>query len=325
LTEEATPEQAVAVLYRAALGRAPEPAGLAFYAAQLRAGAGIAMVLRAILASDEYLKRSQDPAGFRRIEREGCAFLLPPEDPLTLSLAAEGGYEPWALPRFLAECRPGMAVLDIGAAWGFYAIPAARRVGPAGRVVAIEPSARNGRILLRNARENGLANVGLLPFATGQRLGLAYLPAEDRTGNAVARLPRRLPRPEPEAVEPVAVLPLNALRRQIGPVQLVKMDVEGMELATLRGGRALFRESRPVTYLEYAPPLIAEAGGEGGPTLLRLFLEDGYAIEVLHQDRPAEAMPAEPEAAIRRTHGIWEDGLATHGRGHLDLRLAPRG
>lgn len=44
--------------------------------------------------------------------------------------------------RFL---KPGMVVLDIGAHHGYYTLLASQKVGPAGRVIAFEPSSRERR------------------------------------------------------------------------------------------------------------------------------------------------------------------------------------
>ncbi|MBF0125290.1 MAG: hypothetical protein HQL60_08135, partial [Magnetococcales bacterium] len=46
--------------------------------------------------------------------------------------------------------KPGMAVLDIGANLGYYALMEHRLIGPLGRLVAIEPSPSNQEILKMN-------------------------------------------------------------------------------------------------------------------------------------------------------------------------------
>jgi FkbM family methyltransferase len=51
--------------------------------------------------------------------------------------------------------RPGDRVLELGARYGSVSITAARRVGPRGRVVAVEPDARVLPALERNREANG--------------------------------------------------------------------------------------------------------------------------------------------------------------------------
>lgn len=43
---------------------------------------------------------------------------------------------------------------------------------------------------------------------------------------------------------------------------VLKIDVEGSELAVLRGARGLFESSRPVILLEFHSPTLAACGGE---------------------------------------------------------------
>lgn len=52
--------------------------------------------------------------------------------------------------------RDGMTVLEVGPAMGFFTIPAARMVGPGGRVVAVDVQERMIRTLRRKAERAGL-------------------------------------------------------------------------------------------------------------------------------------------------------------------------
>src|SRR5689334_11442562 len=71
--------------------------------------------------------------------------------------------------------QPGMTVLDIGAHHGLYTLLASRRVGPHGRVVAFEPSARERNHLLRHLRLNRCKNVQVEAVALGSRSGSGEL------------------------------------------------------------------------------------------------------------------------------------------------------
>src|SRR3954465_2529443 len=55
--------------------------------------------------------------------------------------------------------RPGDTFVDVGANIGYNALFAARIVGPAGRVVALEPAGDNFAVLQRNIQVNGLGGV----------------------------------------------------------------------------------------------------------------------------------------------------------------------
>lgn len=54
---------------------------------------------------------------------------------------------------------PGMTVLDLGCAMGFFSLPLARMVGPSGRVVCVDVQERMIRALRRRARRQGLDDV----------------------------------------------------------------------------------------------------------------------------------------------------------------------
>lgn len=67
------------------------------------------------------------------------------------------------LPRFLPQ--RGQTVVDVGAHQGLFSIPAAKRVGSQGSVIAIEPCVDNLGLLRSNLNKNGLYNVVVVPCA----------------------------------------------------------------------------------------------------------------------------------------------------------------
>jgi len=54
--------------------------------------------------------------------------------------------------------QPGMTVLDVGCAMGFFTLPAARLVGPEGRVIAVDLQEKMISSLGRRARRAGLSD-----------------------------------------------------------------------------------------------------------------------------------------------------------------------
>lgn len=63
---------------------------------------------------------------------------------------------------------PGHAVLDVGCGTGRITLPAARRVGPAGRVVALDLQPEMLRRTEARVREEGLANIETLLAGIGE-------------------------------------------------------------------------------------------------------------------------------------------------------------
>src|SRR6266404_3630214 len=79
-------------------------------------------------------------------------------------------YEPEVWRRLISEFQPGDTFVDVGTYIGLYTIAAAQRVGPQGRVVALEPNPENYAVTEAHVKLNGLENrVELLQFAAGAR------------------------------------------------------------------------------------------------------------------------------------------------------------
>jgi FkbM family methyltransferase len=151
--------------------------------------------------------------------------------------------------RFL---QPGMTVLDVGAHHGFYAMLASRRVGPSGQVIAFEPSSRERKRLMTHLRLNRCTNVRVESFALTDKEGKAPLFVVEGTATGCNSL-RPPAVAEPTTTEWVQTVRLDDYLRTHGTsrVDLVKVDVEGGELAALRGAAELLgRQPRPVLLCE---------------------------------------------------------------------------
>ena len=116
----------------------------------------------------------------------------------------------------------------MGAHKGYVSLALARRVGPEGLVVAIEPSRMNHWFLERHVAWNGLRNVTTLKCAVGDR------PGRERFGGAGSTLAFQLGRGD----ETVRVATLDELVERDGlpAPDVVELDTEGSELAALAGG-----------------------------------------------------------------------------------------
>ena len=71
--------------------------------------------------------------------------------------------------------RPGMTVLDVGSAMGFFSLPLARLVAPGGRVFCVEMQERMLRVLERRARKIGVQDLIEARPCTQDSLGLQDL------------------------------------------------------------------------------------------------------------------------------------------------------
>ena len=74
--------------------------------------------------------------------------------------------------------EPGMTAVDIGSAMGFFSLPLARMVGPAGRVVCVDVQQRMLSTLQRRARRKGLDHIIETRSCTQEDLGLDDLASQ---------------------------------------------------------------------------------------------------------------------------------------------------
>ncbi|MGQ0721747.1 MAG: FkbM family methyltransferase [Candidatus Eiseniibacteriota bacterium] len=138
----------------------------------------------------------------------------------------------------LAFLRPGDQVLDIGARAGAFAVPFAARVGETGCVVAVEPNAADCELLSENVRRSEVDD----------RVVVRRAFVTDRPGGGDDRL------------ECVTADQLADLLRPGRPLRVVRIHVEGMELAVLRSSPRLLRTWRPIVHLEVAAAALARFG-----------------------------------------------------------------
>jgi len=145
--------------------------------------------------------------------------------------------------------HPGDCVVEVGANIGSHTVGLARAVGPSGSVVAIEPQPAIFRVLCANLALNGLANVSPLAVGCAARRGTMTIPPVDYH-SPVNHNSGGVSLGETEKGVPVDVLPLDQLLDVDRKVQLLKIDVEGMEKDVLEGASRLVERHRPLLYVE---------------------------------------------------------------------------
>lgn len=173
-----------------------------------------------------------------------------------------------------ALTRPGATVVDVGANIGYNTLYAARRVGPKGRVVAIEPSPDNLSVAADNVAAAGLSNVILRPVAAGRSPGQRdfYVRGETSAVNSF------FPTSCYAEVTGVLKVPVERLDDLVdGDADLVKIDVEGAELDVLEGMERLLRRPSLALVAEWHPTLQIMAGYEAD-ALPRWLLERGFSL-----------------------------------------------
>jgi FkbM family methyltransferase len=218
--------------------------------------------------------------------------------------------------------RQGDVVLDVGANIGSLTVPAAALVGPRGRVMAVEPIARNRVLLARALQASGLRNVQIVAAAADEREGEVDLRTHPSTSNSATPAASgdllRAPAGETSRIRTVA---LDTLLDAFERLDLVKIDIEGMEPRAFRGLERAIERFRPLLVSEFHPWAIERATREDPVEYLRQLRRYYPAFEVLHRDGVRERC-ATPEQVM----DVWRrenTAAQMDGRLHLDLLLAP--
>jgi FkbM family methyltransferase len=213
-------------------------------------------------------------------------------------LAAGLDYEPYQTRLALEAVRPGDRVLDLGANLGYYTLLLARRVGPAGRVYAVEPDPGNLALLRANVARHGYANVTVVDKAASDRAGPArlYKSGDNQGDHRLYEGDEARPSVAVEAVRLDDVLPGAA------PLALVKMDVQGAEGRALAGMRDLLERSPGVRLLlEFWPWGLARAGTPAAAVLTDLEAL-GFSFGLIDEARARVT----PVSAGQLLHGVPE-------------------
>jgi FkbM family methyltransferase len=175
-----------------------------------------------------------------------------------------------------ARVQSGDVLADIGAAWGMFTARFAELAGPSGRVHAFEPNPSYDRFLDPIAQQ---ATVTLHRVALSDRPGSTELHVPVVDGKPLPALGSVAAPPEREhrslAIEMTTLD--DALGADAERVAFVKCDVEGHELAVLRGAANTFENARPALLVELE---YRHAGDQMRETLdlLAAWGYDGQAI-----------------------------------------------
>jgi len=146
------------------------------------------------------------------------------------------GGERQTLEFLIGKLRHGDCVYDIGAATGLYTVLLAKAVGESGEVVAFEPADHTYERLREHLELNQVTNVRAFRLALGDAEGRVGLSLGTVAGSSrIVRSAER--RSGGETVEWAKVVNGDRLveAQKLRVPKAVKIDVEGYELAVIRG------------------------------------------------------------------------------------------
>jgi len=150
--------------------------------------------------------------------------------------------------------KQGSFCIDVGGAYGRYAYPLSKMVGPLGRVYSFEPGSYSYKVfsfvkvffalknvtLIKKAVSNVKGSIKLcLPMKKSGKLGasLAYIHSENQEDSFC------------ETVE-MLILDEFAKEENLPRLDLIKCDTEGAELLAFQGARGLIERFKPIVLTE---------------------------------------------------------------------------
>ena len=163
-------------------------------------------------------------------------------------------------------CRGKKCVLDIGAHVGFVALPVASVMAKDARLIAFEPAAANAQLLRQHLKLNGINFVEVVEALVGEsdREAVPFYESVGPHGqNSIVLKSGKALNSELGGYAQVkrgqVSLDSFCAKNGLAP-EVIKIDVEGAELAVLRGARKVLRDHRPLVVLSVHPRELSLAG-----------------------------------------------------------------
>jgi FkbM family methyltransferase len=201
---------------------------------------------------------------------DSLAIVLPDDyDFLASHVAQAGSYFPPSFELALDLARPGATIIDLGAHLGTFTLAAA---ACGNRVIAVEASPRNAALLEESARANRLdKSITVVQVAVSNRSGTVRFQHEGPWGQISGS------KWADNVVDvPARTVPEILAELGVGRVDVVKMDVEGSEIAAIEG-------MHPLLSAPDAPMIVYESNAhtlrmfDATPEhLVEAFAECGY-------------------------------------------------
>jgi FkbM family methyltransferase len=271
--------ESVVLAFRMFLGRQPTTEEQRMFAHYLAEHDVEALALALMRAPEFRETRAREIAPFdssvvmRTVN--GCSMLMPTHDWVYDTRQETVTYEPWVARVIDSRLQPGSVFVDIGANVGVHSVYASARVGPAGKVVAVEALPANAAILMRTIGVCGYRNIVVCALPLSDTVGIEWLTNHSHGSNQrIDTAPEAA-----QAAERVAVLAAcgDLFMGWLNRLDLVKVDVEGRERSVLKGMRQTLERFRPAVIAEFHPHLEES-------DFVNVLFDLGYGARLLHVD-----------------------------------------
>lgn len=318
-------EEAMVWAYRLLLGREADDDGRRYF---------LDLINQRCLSTDELTRFFLDSPEFRakheldaindivEVNLTGYSMYVRTSDrDVGSAIAAKHQYEPHVLAALEELLRPGMTFVDVGANIGFFVAFAAHRVGPSGRVIAVEPLEKNLQLIYATIWRNRFDWVDVYPFAAGSESKLVAMATGSRSSNAEIR-EISLANGEERSAIFAPVRALDTLLPNLGRADVLMFDIEGFEPHAWKGFEHGIAKTRPIVFTEFHPRCLRSHGAVDPSDYLRHLLSYGREIKVLHQDGTRISCGS-VEEVLREWQSV-DSKRQNSGFAHIDLCVYPK-
>jgi len=246
------------------------------------------------------------PIDVRVKTRFGATMIVRPNDTIGHRICFFGIWEPVITRYFMSGLSSGDTFIDVGANIGYYSLLAAKKVGPSGRIHAIEASPTIFASLERNIGLNPFKNIHCANVAITEKPTevTVYLEDETNLGHTTIMMSeydknRHRIEATVEGLPLQEVVPLD----EILSARFIKIDVEGAEWPVIQGMKHILPRLSKKTeiLLEVNAQAVRQAGGSV-EELIELFRHSGlvafpilnsYSDDMYFNEAESELTPLE--------------------------------
>lgn len=174
-------------------------------------------------------------------------------------LIMDGYWESWVTRLLGNIVQPGDVCLDIGANFGYFSILLSELCGPKGKTIAAEPNPRIAALLKGTSFMNG-GKFDVMQVAIADKSGEAVLSVKDKELGGGTIQKNKSETGLSQYTVPVLSIDNLVLTKGLAKVDIVKIDVEGVEPLVLSGMEKTLAANPGIRLIvEYSPSIYADA------------------------------------------------------------------
>jgi FkbM family methyltransferase len=211
-------------------------------------------------------------------EIQGAKLYLDSKSGIALESWIGGSYEKGTTKLFRDLIEEGMVILDIGANIGYYSLFAAKLVGEKGTVFAFEPAPDNFALLVKNIELNGFSNIIPVQKAVSSKTGRGrlFLSSDPVLHSMHQHNGKRSIEVEVTSID-------EFIENRNCPVDLIKMDVEGLEMRALEGMLETIKRNPNLKIITEFSPDCLQKSGSPPMEFLKKLMDCGFKLFLIDE------------------------------------------